>query len=124
MSGWARALHLVFAVLFAVSAGLQYNDPDPLAWALLYLAATAVAAGAFGGAAWTRPLAFALVGVCAVWMFILAPGMGAFIARGDPALLAATMQAGDPVIEEAREFLGLGIVLLYGVAAALRRTAR
>ena len=34
------------------------------------------------------------------------------------------MKAGDPVIEEAREFLGLGIVLLYSLAAALRKTAR
>jgi hypothetical protein len=109
-----RALHLVFAVLFAISVG----------WALLYLAATGLAAGVFRGASWVRPLAGALIAVCAVWMVFLAPGMGAFIERGDPALLAATMQAGDPVIEEAREFLGLGIVLLYALAAALRNTAR
>ena len=44
-----RALHLVFAVLFAISAGLQYNDPDPAGWALLYLAATALAVGTFRG---------------------------------------------------------------------------
>ena len=119
-----RALHLVFAVLFAISAGLQYNDPDPIGWALLYLAATALAAGVFRGASWVRPLAGALIAVCAVWMVFLAPGMGAFIERGDPALLAATMQAGDPVIEEAREFLGLAIVLLYSLAAALRKTTR
>jgi hypothetical protein len=55
---------------------------------------------------------------------MLGPGMAAFIARGDPALLAATMQAGDPVIEEAREFLGLGIVLLYSLVAAFLRPAR
>lgn len=119
-----RALHLVFALLFAVSAGLQYNDPDPAAWALLYLAATALAAAAFRGLPWARPGGVVLAVVCAVWMVSLAPGMGAFIERGDPALLAATMQAGDPVIEEAREFLGLGIVLLYSLAAALRKTTR
>lgn len=119
-----RALHLVFAVLFAISAGLQYNDPDPAAWALLYLAATALAAGAWRGAPWVRSLAVAVIAVCAVWMVSLAPGMGAFIERGDPALLAATMQAGDPVIEEAREFLGLAIVLFYSLAAALRKTSR
>jgi hypothetical protein len=119
-----RALHLVFAGLFAISAALQYNDPDPAAWALLYLAAAALAAGAWRGAPWVRPLAVALMAVCALWMATLAPGMGAFIERGDPALLAATMQAGDPVIEEAREFLGLGIVLLYALAAVLGKTAR
>lgn len=117
-------MHLVFAVLFAASAGLQYNDPDPVGWALLYVAAAALAAGAFRGLAWVRPLGAVLVAICALWMVTLAPGMGAFIERGDPSLLAATMQAGDPVIEEAREFLGLGIVLLYALAAALRKTAR
>lgn len=119
-----RALHLVFAILFAASAALQYNDPDPVGWALLYLGAMALAVAAFRGFRWSRPLAFGLAAVCAVWMVTLAPGMGAFIGRGDPALLAATMQAGDPVIEEAREFLGLGIVLLYSLAAALRNPAR
>ena len=119
-----RALHLVFAILFAISAGLQYNDPDPTAWALLYLAATALAVGVFRGDSWARPLGIALIAACAVWMVILAPGMGAFIERRDLTLLAATMQAGDPVIEEAREFLGLGIVLLYGLAAVLKKTGR
>lgn len=117
-----RAPHLVFAALFAISAGLQYNDPDPVGWALLYLAAAALAAGSFRGLPLRVP-ALALTVVCAVWMAFLAPGMGAFITRGDPALLAATMQAGDPVIEQAREFLGLGIVLLYGLAVALRKAA-
>lgn len=119
-----RAVHLIFAVLFAISAGLQYNDPDPVGWALMYLAATALAAGALRSAPWVRPLAVVLVAVSLVWMVTLAPGMGAFIERGDPSLLAATMQAGDPVIEEAREFLGLCIVLLYSLAAALRKPAR
>ena len=123
-----RALHLVFAALFAVSAALQYNDPDPVGWALLYLAATALAIGAWRRAGWTRLLAFVVIAVCAAWMATLLPGFGAFVARRDPALLAATMKAGDPVIEEAREFLGLGIVLAYALAAnvlaALLRTAR
>jgi hypothetical protein len=91
---------------------------------MLYRAARAPAAARFRRLPWARPLAFALIVVCAAWMVTLAPGMGAFIERGDPALLAATMQAGDPVIEEAREFLGLGIVLIYGLAAVLRTSAR
>lgn len=118
------ALHLVFAVLFAISAGLQYNDPDPAAWALLYLAAVVLAVGAWRREPWARFLAWGLLLVCVAWMGFLAPGMGAFIQRGDPALLAATMKAGDPVIEEAREFLGLAIVATYALAAALRRPAR
>jgi hypothetical protein len=64
--GWLVALNVVFALLFVVSAGLQYNDPDPVRWAALY-----------GGAAVTTVLALhtrsgwiaaAVVGVvAAVW---------------------------------------------------------
>lgn len=122
-----RAFHLVFAVMFAVFAGLQYNDPDPVGWALLYLAATLLAVGTYRGLRdrhFVRPLGFALAAVCLVWMITLRSGIAAFIARGDPALLAASMQAGDPVIEEAREFLGLGIVLLYSLVAVFLKPAR
>lgn len=119
-----RALHLVFAALFAISAGLQYNDPDPFGWTLLYLAAVLVAVGAWRGDRRVRLPAWGVLAVCVAWMAFLAPGMGAFIARGEPSLLAATMKAGDPVIEEAREFLGLGIVALDAVAALLWATVR
>lgn len=111
-----RYLHVVFAVIFAVSALLQYNDPDPLGWALIYLAAAGLAVAAFRGSrVW--PLAFLLVVACLAWMATLLPGMAAFVERGDYSLLAATMKASDPMIEEAREFLGLGILLVYGLIA-------
>lgn len=122
-----RVMHLILAVMFAVFAGLQYNDPDPVGWTLLYLAATLLAVGVFRGMPvqrLVRPMGLALAAVCLVWMYTLRGGMAAFIARGDLALLAASMQAGDPVIEEAREFLGLGIVLLYSLVAAFLRPAR
>ena len=119
-----RAVHLVFAALFAISAGLQYNDPDPLGWALMYLCAAVLAVGAFRGDTRARYLGLALAAVCVVWMATLGSGLAAFIERGDPSLLMATMQAGDPVIEEAREFLGLAIVALYSLAAAFLKPAR
>lgn len=119
-----RIINLIFALLFAVSALLQYNDPDPLRWALVYLAAAAVAIAVAWKAHWNarqlRALGIAamlLTLVALLWMLMLAPGMGEFIERGDWSLLAATMQAGDPVIEDSREFLGLGIVLLYSLHA-------
>ena len=43
-----------FALLFALAAGLQFNDPDPLVWSLLYaavaVASVRVAAGGRGAA--------------------------------------------------------------------------
>ena len=32
-----KVFSLVFAVLFLISAGLQWNDPDPYLWIPLYL---------------------------------------------------------------------------------------
>lgn len=116
-----RWVHLVFAVLFGVSALLQYNDPDPVRWALVWGAAAALAAWGFRGRA--HPLALsALAAVAAAWMALLAPAMVAFMQLGDLGLLTATMQAEQPLIEEAREFLGLAIILLYCLGTvALRR---
>ncbi|WP_370870431.1 transmembrane 220 family protein [Daejeonella sp.] len=32
-----KIFNSIFLVLFVVSAGLQYNDPDPALWILIYL---------------------------------------------------------------------------------------
>ncbi|WP_224490123.1 transmembrane 220 family protein [Robertkochia flava] len=31
-----KALAVLFAILFIISAGLQYNDPDPVLWYVVY----------------------------------------------------------------------------------------
>lgn len=119
-----RTVHGVLAALFAVSAILQYNDPDPVRWALLY-AAAAVAAGLTAARRPQPLLTSAIAGGCASWMTFLWDGMVAFARRGDWSLLAATMKAGEPMIEESREFLGLGIVLAWCLLAlAASRPAR
>src|SRR5688572_11586761 len=40
-----RIVCAVMAVLFSFSAAVQYNDPDPIRWAAIYLAAMAVCIG-------------------------------------------------------------------------------
>ena len=37
-----KVFNLIFCLLFIFSAALQYNDPDPLRWMLLYAAACGV----------------------------------------------------------------------------------
>jgi hypothetical protein len=118
-----RVLDGIFAALFAISALLQYNDPDPVRWAVLYASAAAAAGLAAAG----RPrewLTSIVAGACASWMTFLWDGMLAFARRGDWSLLAATMQAGEPMIEESREFLGLAIVLGWCLLALATRPAR
>lgn len=117
-----RWLHLVFAVLFASSAVLQYNDPDPWLWIAMWGGAALLAFAEFRSRA--KPLFhLVLIAACAVWMAMLAPGMAEFIALGQPALLYAEMSAGQPLIEEAREFLGLAIILGYALFTRVFRTA-
>jgi hypothetical protein len=118
-----RTVHLVFALLFLASAALQYNDPDPLPWAALYLAAAAVAFVAWRARDVRWP-ALGLAAVSLAWMVTLLPSLRAFLARGDFGLLAATMKAGEPLIEESRECLGLAIVLVYCLSAAALRQWR
>jgi hypothetical protein len=66
LPGWLVATNLLFALLFVISAGLQYNDPDPVRWAALYgAAAVATVLALHTGRGW---LAAGAVGVvAAVW---------------------------------------------------------
>ena len=120
-----RIVHWIFAVLFTISALLQYNDPDPVRWGLLY-ASAALAAGCMARGRPQPLLMAAVAGACASWMTFLWDSIVTFVDRGDWSLLVATMKAGEPLIEESREFLGLAIVAAWCLASlvAARRAAR
>lgn len=112
--------HRVAATLFALCVVLQWNDPDPLAWMAVYGAAAVLAARAAGGRA-PRAGVLALLGLAALWMLTLLPGVAEFARHGDPGLIAASMKAAEPWIEEAREFGGLGLIAAWcGLALAGR----
>lgn len=116
-----RWIHGLFVFVFTLAAILQYNDPDPVRWIAVYGFAALVAAQAVSGRAMHRVIPLMLAVTCAVWMVALAGGMADFVRQGDWRLLAATMHAGQPMIEEAREFLGLAIVLIHSGWVTLRR---
>jgi hypothetical protein len=113
-------VNVVMVALFAASAALQYNDPDPLRWAMVYgLAAVACIA------VWRRPALWwvaGLVGLAALaWCLALAPHALPSFRAAD---LVRTMKAETPSIEESREILGLGLVVVWmGVLAATGRAA-
>jgi hypothetical protein len=102
-----------FGLLYLISAGLQYNDPDPLAWSLIY--------GAAGGAAllppgsrWSRPACSFVASVALCWALALLPE-----ARGvGLAEMTESMQAHDGRVEIAREVGGLCLMVL-GMSAGL-----
>jgi Transmembrane family 220, helix len=121
-SPW-RYVHLIFALLFAISTALQWNDPDPIRWMALYGSATVLAVLAFRGVRPTAAYAIVII-VCLVWMVSLRMGVEEFVAHHDPGAIARTMKADKPWIEETREFGGLGIVMTYCAVLLLVGLAR
>ena len=97
-----------FALLFALAAGLQFNDPDPLVWSLLYaavaVASVRVAAGGRPGIA-TFGLLSVLAGAFAFW----APALWHLSGEA----LQSFGMSGAPEEEEVREAAGLGLALAW-----------
>ena len=100
------AANRIIAMLFLISAIIQFNDPDPLRWAAIYGAAgfACLAAGRFRYS-WPLPTAVGLLAL--VWAAWLSP----ILLQVRPRDLARSMHAETPSIELGREFLGLVIVL-------------
>jgi hypothetical protein len=106
-----RWLHGVFALIFVLFATVQYNDPDPFRWILLYGAvAVSFAASALG---W--PLGRYVSGAAAVlgciYLIPLLPDCWHWIAAGMPSIVT-TMKADTPWVELVREALGAFLSVL------------
>lgn len=105
-----KILNAFLALMFVAFAALQYNDPDPVGWMLVYgIVAVFCAMTAFG-----RPYprwAIATAVVIAVWMLSLSPHVVDWIRMGMPSITGA-MEPSEPWVEEVRECLGLLIALL------------
>ena len=101
------------SLLFLTSAALQWNDPDPLAWIAIYLAAAlACWLPRFHPRGWT--VAAAVAAISTAWAVWLSPIL-AEMRLGD---LMDKMKAENPRIELSREFLGLVIIALWmGIVA-------
>lgn len=99
----------VMAALFALSALLQLNDPDPVGWFLLYLAAaTASLLATLGAKAWL--LAAPTAAAAGIWAIALRVAMNELAPM---ATLFAELEMKTPLIEETRELFGLGLIALW-----------
>ncbi len=88
------------ALIFAVFAALQWNDPDPLVWMAIYGGTSlACVASAF----------FRLPGILGVAAVVLALVFAAWLWPGETKNVFGEME-GNPVVEEARESMGMVIV--------------
>ncbi len=100
-----RYLAIFFALLFALTAALQLNDPDPWLWFLAY-AAVAVLWGMAAFRRYNRPFTVVLLLVLTVWMLSFVPDFVDWVRMGMPTIVG-TMKAEEPHIELVREFGGL-----------------
>jgi ABC-type transport system involved in multi-copper enzyme maturation permease subunit len=107
-----KIFNLIFALLFLSFAALQYNDPDPLLWILIYGAMVVLCGLAFTGRIFKKAL-LALAAGYVVYAIILFPSVMEWLQSEDRSMLfdeLAKMQ--NLYIEETREFLGLMICLM------------
>jgi Transmembrane family 220, helix len=118
-----RLLSAAFAVLFLLGAAVQYNDPDPVGWMLVYLAAAvSCALAARGRVRWQLPATVALVAL--VWAATLVPSVMGKVRPGE---LVGAWEMKDQRVEEGREMYGLLIIAAWMaviVTVELRRRAR
>jgi hypothetical protein len=109
-----RILNILFALLFLVSACLQYNDPDPWLWMPIYLYGAALCFLAFKHKYY--PLAY-LAGILfyfiyGVILFFDRYGVLSWLSEHHAENIAVSMKASAPWIEQTREFFGLLILII------------
>jgi hypothetical protein len=106
-----KILNIILAIMFLGFALLQFNDPDPFVWTLIYFTMTVVCASAAFNKYY--PPLMAIQGtVYIIYIGLLWSGVNDWIRSPDRSLLfndLAKMQY--PYIEETREVLGLLICL-------------
>jgi hypothetical protein len=100
----------LLALLFLTFAAVQYNDPDPLIWIVVYGYTAAIAILAVFN---RHPRALILLGMAAVLggIVYLAPSVYQWLMYNSDVSLIHGMAPDKPFIEESRECFGLLIVL-------------
>jgi len=119
----SKIVNIVLALLFVSFVSVQFDDPDPLLWVLIYLNMVAICAwSAFRlpNKYWLLITAIGYL-IYAVYLF---PGAVDWFKSPDRSLLfddLAKMQY--PYIEETREFLGLviSLLVLFWIGFSLKR---
>ena len=98
------------AAYFAFAAAVQYNDPDPLHWMLLYFLSAILCAIALFHRT-PVPAIYITAGMAITEMAITAGGFVDWLRFGNENVLTAQMTAAKPYIELTREFFGAAISL-------------
>jgi hypothetical protein len=117
---WFVAVCWALAFLFAISVGLQVNDPDPIRWMAIYGAA-GVVIGILPAKRTLVPIAIAVGLIAAAWGGYLGNQVFGVIKFSD---LWLKMSEKGGAVEVGREAGGLTIVAVSLLAAAAFRGTR
>ena len=118
-----RWINAPLSLYFLFAAAVQYNDPDPVHWMLLYLASAVACIMALLQRD-RLPLLYMLIGMAVIEMAITGEGFVTWFRVGTENLITTKMSAEKPYIELGREFLGAGISLAVAVWLVLRQRRR
>jgi len=110
-------LNVVMALVFLASVFVQFNDPDPWGWVMIYgLAALVCLSGIRGPVRWP---AAAVVGLASLaWAISLAPDVVGKVGFGE---LFDSMKMKDIRVERGREMGGLLIITAWMIVLLLTR---
>lgn len=110
MKNW---YHFIILFIFLLFAGVQFNDPDPLLWVLLYLQ---VAISSLFYITKKRVIWWPVLGILSgiAGFIFLFPEFNAWINEGMPTI-TGSMKAENPHIEFIREFFGYVLILLFSI---------
>lgn len=107
----------LFLLVYLLSAAVQYNDPDALRWAAMYLAAAAMCALQFRRNPPRWP-AFGLLAISVIWMGLLLPSIVGQVSFEE---IFASISMQTRAVEEAREIGGLLLVALWAAVLSYRQ---
>jgi len=102
-----KITNIILTILFAVFAIVQFNDPDPWFWVLLYGFVAAISGFAIIGKYYKIAIYIGMA-ICLLGVIIFFPDFKNWLDMGTPNI-AESMKAEKPHIEFVREFLGLVI---------------
>lgn len=103
-----KTIHFIIAGVFVLFAAVQYNDPDPLLWILIYGAVALVAlAKIYLPQVDFSKLILTFLVLYALYAILYIPSFLEFLDHSDKANLVGKMKAEKPWIEGTRELGGL-----------------
>ncbi len=106
-----KIVSFILFILFAMFAALQFNDPDPLMWVIIYGAVAMICLlYVFGLHSKTGNMI--VIGLLIVLSLMYIPGFYEWLTTPNKNEIFGEMVYEKPYIEETREFLGLVIAIL------------